>query len=278
MTGFNSRSLCQDFASLFATGTLANLADFQLLDEFIARRNHLAFEELVARHGPMVLSICRRWLDNPHDIEDAFQSTFLILVRKAARLQDRNALSSWLYGVALRVVRRARKGARQRQFREQPLVAEPAARPHAQHECRRDEVFTIVDQEIGRLPQNQQVAVVLCLLEGLTHQAAASKLGWSLGTVKSRIATARETLTRRLTRRGLTRSGLAAVLRTGSSLGGRSTPISAHFVRLATKSAANSLANASLVRATIPAPIASLVRYVPKLMLFGESMRPPFSS
>src|SRR5262249_2255067 len=125
MTRLESANLVRDFGTLFGTGTLAALDDGQLLERFITRRDEVAFEELVARHGPVVLGICRRWLDDPSDIEDAFQATFLILVRKAAALRDRNALSSWLYGVALRVVRRARANAVRRRVREQPIAGEP---------------------------------------------------------------------------------------------------------------------------------------------------------
>jgi hypothetical protein len=158
-------------------------------------------------------------------------------------------------------------GRNDKTLREQPIASEPAARAQPQHELTGDEVCTIVDQEIRRLPQNQQVAVVLCLLEGFTHEAAANQLGWPLGTVKSRIATARQTLTRRLTRRGLTPSCIIAILRRGLSLREPSPSVSVHLVRLATETAANSLASPSLVTATMSAPIARLAREVPKLML-----------
>ncbi|MGP0065185.1 MAG: RNA polymerase sigma factor [Isosphaeraceae bacterium] len=110
--------LSRDLAALFAVGTLADLGDGQLLDRFLSQRDEPAFAELIARHGPRVLAICRRSLDDPHDIEDAFQATFLVLARKARSLRDRDALSSWLHGVALRVARRARKDALRRHLRE----------------------------------------------------------------------------------------------------------------------------------------------------------------
>jgi RNA polymerase sigma factor (sigma-70 family) len=262
MTRLNSARLARDLGALFATGTLANLTDAQLLDQFIAHRDERCFEELIARHGPMVLAICRRSLDDPLDIEDAFQAIFLILVRKARSLRDRNALSSWLHGVAFRVVRRARKNAYRRHLRERPISAEPATRTDPRNESTGNEVFAIVDQEIRRLPRKQQVAVILCLLEGCTHEAAATKLGCPLGTVKSRIASARQTLTRRLTRRGLTPSGIAGILGPGLTLTESARPISPYLVRMATKAAVRSLAKPSILTVALSAPVAKLVQEV----------------
>ena len=156
MTRFTSANLVRDFRALFGSGTLAGSGDGLLLERFITRRDEVAFEELMARHGPVVLSICGRWLDDPRDVEDAFQATFLILVRKAASLRDRDALSSWLYGVALRVVRRARSNAVRRRTREQPIAAEPVGRGRDPEECIGSELPAIVDEEIRRLPEKQQ--------------------------------------------------------------------------------------------------------------------------
>jgi len=270
MARLKSASLVRDLGALFGTGTLAGLGDGQLLERFIARRDEVAFEELMARHGPVVLGICRRWLDNPRDIEDAYQATFLILVRKAASLRDRNALSSWLYGVALRVARRARANAERRRVRERPISAEPAGRGRSPQECTGDEVLAIVDEELRRLPEKQQVAVILCLLEGYTHEAAASELGWPLGTVKSRIAAARQTLTRRLTRRGLAPSGVAAILRPGLSRGGPPSSIPPHLVRLTLETARESLAKPWIPTAGASASITSLAREVLRIMLVAR--------
>ncbi len=270
MSRLIATDLARDLAALFAGGTLADLTDGQLLDRFIVHRDDLSFEGLIARHGPMVHAICRRSLDDPRDIEDAFQATFLILVRKAPSLRDRGAVSSWLYGVALRVVRRARENARRRRFRERPLLAEPADHAPADREIIGEEVFEIVDEEIRRLPGNQRVAVIHCLLRGRTHEETAAELGWPLGTVKSRIAAARRTLTRRLARRGLSPCGIAAILRPGMSLTGPASPISPQLVRLARQAAIDSLAGAPTVTATMPAEIAGLVEEAPKLLLIAH--------
>src|SRR5262245_9922709 len=88
-----------------------SMTDGQLLEFFIAGRDDAAFEALVQRHGPMVLGVCRRVLGNVHDAEDAFQATFLVLVRKAASLESRERVGNWLYGVACRTALEARKTA-----------------------------------------------------------------------------------------------------------------------------------------------------------------------
>jgi RNA polymerase sigma factor (sigma-70 family) len=262
MTRLKTANLARDYGALFGTGTLAGLGDGLLLERFIARRDEVAFEELLARHGPLVLGICRRWLDDPRDVEDAFQATFLILVRKAAALRNRSALSSWIYGVALRVVRRARGKAVGRRIRERPISEEPADRARTPEEYTGDEILATVDEEIRRLPDNQQLAVILCLREGYTHEAAARELGWPIGTVKSRIATARQTLARRLSRRGLAPSGVAAALRPGLGLAERTIAISPHLVRLTLETARDSAASSSIPSAGTSATVAGLVREV----------------
>jgi DNA-directed RNA polymerase specialized sigma24 family protein len=102
---------------LFGHGTVTGLTEGQLIDRFASRRDESAFELLMERHGPMVLGVCRQFLRDPNDVEDAFQATFLVLVRKAATLRQKELLGNWLYGVAFRVALRARSVALRRQLR-----------------------------------------------------------------------------------------------------------------------------------------------------------------
>src|SRR4051794_38891206 len=105
---------------LFDGGSVAGMTEGQLLERFVSRRDEAAFEALVARHGPMVLGVCRRVLSDPNDVEDAFQATFLVLVKKAGTLRRRDLLGNWLYGVAFRVATRSRADAARRFLRERP--------------------------------------------------------------------------------------------------------------------------------------------------------------
>ncbi|MHB1559748.1 MAG: RNA polymerase sigma factor, partial [Isosphaeraceae bacterium] len=196
MTRLRSQSLVTQLRSLFAGGTLAGLGEGELLDRFVGARDEPAFEELVARHGPMVLAVCRRWLADPEDVEDAFQATFLVLVRKAGSLRDRQSVGPWLYGVAHRVARQARASALRRRDREMRVIEHrapsgQAAEPDPSDELAGREVIGAIEAEILRLPEKHRSAAVLCLVQGQSHEAAARALGWPLGTLKTRIAEAR---------------------------------------------------------------------------------------
>src|SRR3954471_14683680 len=137
------------FRTLFAAGTTAGLSDAQLLERVAkgsaaARAAESAFEAIVARHGPMILGVCRRALDDPRDVEDAFQATFLVLVRKADSVRVDDSLGRWLYGVARRVAGRARAVAARRRAREAaPPAGEPAVAPH---DPLRAELLAAVDE------------------------------------------------------------------------------------------------------------------------------------
>ena len=195
---------------LFGEGTLTGLGDGQLLERYLTRRDEDAFEALVDLHGPMVLGLCRRMLRDPRDIEDAFQATFLVLVRKAPAIRDRNLLSNWLYGVAFRVARRARNRTLRRRDRE-TSVGEPevAAGPEPTD---RTEFDATLDQELNRLPEKYRAPLVLCYLRGRTHDQAAAELRCPVGTVRSRMARGRDLLRKRLTRRGFAPTAMGALL------------------------------------------------------------------
>ncbi len=193
---------------LFTVGSVAGLSERQLVDRFVRQRDEAAFEAIVTRHGPMVLGVCRQVLNNSRDVEDAFQATFLVLVRKAGTLRDRDLLANWLYGVALRLSLRARSvAARRRSVEGAELSAEPAV--ESRELLCDPETGLILHQEVARLPEKYRRAVVLCYLEGLTNEQAASQLGWPVGTLKARLGWARERLRTRLLRRGLVLSTAA---------------------------------------------------------------------
>jgi RNA polymerase sigma factor (sigma-70 family) len=190
----------------------AGVSDAQLVERFVSTRDEAAFELLVRRHERLVLNVCRRVLHDPHDAADAFQATFLVLVRKAAAIGKRGSVAGWLYKVAYRVALRARTGAANRAAHEQlgrDLAALPA--PETPDAAWR-ELRPLLDQEVSRLPEKYRVPVVLCYLESRTYEEAARQLGCSRGTVSTRLTRARELLRRRLARRGLTLS--AALLAT----------------------------------------------------------------
>jgi RNA polymerase sigma factor (sigma-70 family) len=196
---------------LFNRGTVAGLSEGTLLARYAADGDEAAFAALVARHGPMVLGVCRRVLRDERDVEDAFQATFFVLVRRAGAIRDGDLVGRWLHGVAHRVAVRARAHSARRFVHEQSTAepVEPASDDSTSQAVERRELATIVDEEVTRLPSSLRDPVVLCYLEGLSHDEAARRLRWPVGTVRSRMARAREILRRRLARRGVTAEGAA---------------------------------------------------------------------
>jgi RNA polymerase sigma factor (sigma-70 family) len=204
-----SSDLLRRVRTLFGSGVVAGLSDAELLERFRAKRAtaedatleaEAAFAALVARHGPMVLGVCRRTLADANDVEDAFQATFLVLVRRARSVRVRDSLGRWLYGVARRVAAKARARRERDRVRTAPLEGDPVA-PDDQAD--RIELLAALDEEVSRLPAKYQAPVVLCHLEGLTHAEAADRLRWPVGTVSGRLSRARNLLRDRLVRRGI---------------------------------------------------------------------------
>ena len=191
---------------LFGGGTVAGLGESQLLDRFITGGDPTAFEAILGRHGPMVLGVCRRVLDDPNDVDDAFQATFLLLVKKARSIRNRDDLATWLHGVARRVAVRARVDARRRRLRER-AGADVGRRPSEVRASGGDpeiaELRGVIDDELARLPERYRSPLVLCDLEGESHEQAAEQLRCPVGTIKSRLSRGRERLRSRLVRRGV---------------------------------------------------------------------------
>jgi RNA polymerase sigma factor (sigma-70 family) len=186
--------------------------DGRLLERFARRGEEAAFEALLRRHGPMVLGVCRRLLRDAHAAEDAFQATFLLLLRKAGALRRPESLGPWLHGVARRTALRARAHAARR--RPLPTQAEALAAPAGPDELVWRDLRPLLDEAVAALPAKYRAAFVLCCLEGLTHAEAARRLGCPPGTLAARLSRARARLRTRLTRQGVSLSAgvLAAVL------------------------------------------------------------------
>ncbi len=198
----------QDLESIFRGGTLSVLGDSQLLELFLSQREtagEQAFRMLVDRHGPMVYRVCVQGLGDSHEAQDAFQAVFLVLARRGGTVRNRESLSGWLYGVALRVTARARTRRNRRKRSERPVEGgDEEITGQAVDAATYPIDVEAVHQEIGRLAEKYRTPVVLCYLEGLTHEQAAVRLNWPVGTVRSRLARARGQLRERLIRRGIT--------------------------------------------------------------------------
>jgi RNA polymerase sigma factor (sigma-70 family) len=176
-------------------------SDAQLLKRFADHRDETAFEALVKRFGPMVLGVCRRVLHDPNDAEDAFQATFLVLVRKAGAIAKPDLLGNWLYGVANRVAVKARANSARRSAHERQAASMPKA--ESTPETANRELRAVLDEEISRLPEKYRAPLVLCYLEGKTNEQAARQLGCPAGSMSWRLARGRELLRQRLSRRQL---------------------------------------------------------------------------
>ncbi len=188
------------------------LPDVELLDRFVGRADHAAFEVLVRRYGPMVLGVCRRMLGNVADADDAFQATFLVLIRKAHALRRAAGLGPWLYAVAHRVALKARaRAARHAAIRTD--VVDDIADPSSPSEV--PDWLPILDAELLRLPGKYRDALVLCELQGAPRGEAARALGVPEGTLSSRLSRGREMLRKRLLKHGALLPGLAGLFGAG---------------------------------------------------------------
>jgi RNA polymerase sigma factor (sigma-70 family) len=238
------------------------MTDGELLARFLSSRDDDALAALVRRHAPMVWGVCRRLLHNHHDAEDAFQATFLVLVRKAADV-PRQAVANWLYGVARQTAVRLRATVAKRGRRETQVVNMPE--PTAA-EARDAELQAVVDGEVSRLPHHYRGVIVLCDLEGMTRKEAARQLGIPAGSVASRLARARALLAKRLNRRGVGFSGgsVAAVLSAGSASASAAPDLVASTIKAA------SLLAAGRAAGVVSARVAALTEGMVKAMFVAR--------
>jgi RNA polymerase sigma-70 factor (ECF subfamily) len=202
-----------------------HVSDSTLLERFVSGREEAAFVVLVRRHGPRVRGTCRRVLRDEHDIDEVFQATFLLLARKAAAVAWRESVGGWLCAVAHRLALSARADASRQRRRETPFAMltrkggdedrlpdkyHPLAGPPLELEYR--DLREVLDDELLRLPEKYRAPVVLCDLEGHTHQEAAAQLGWPSGSISRRLDHGRAILRRRLAHCGVTLAvGLAGI-------------------------------------------------------------------
>jgi RNA polymerase sigma factor (sigma-70 family) len=240
------------------------LTDGQLLERFLAAREEAAFEELLRRHGPMVLGVCRRVLSGLHDAEDAFQATFLVLVRKGASVVARESVGNWLYGVAYRTAQKARAASARRQAKEKKM-ARPEALPEP--DDRWGALRPLIDQELSRLPDKYRAPIVLCDLEGQTRKEAARRLGCPEGTISGRLARARLMLGKRLARHGLALPAGAVTLALAQNAASASVPalLTGSTIRAAVLVAAGHAAAGA-----VSAPVAALTEGVLKAMSLSK--------
>ena len=174
--------------------------DAALLRRYAADRDAAAFAVLVRRHGPLVFGVCLRTAGHRADAEDAFQAVFLILAQKAGRVARPELLGNWLYGVAVRVGRKARRAARRRHHREAAMADVPRPTPADGW----SDAAPVIDEELGRLADHYRSAVLLCDVQGLNRAEAAARLGIPEGTLSSRLNAGRKKLAERLSKRGVT--------------------------------------------------------------------------
>jgi RNA polymerase sigma factor (sigma-70 family) len=265
-----SVSVLGQLHTLFTSGTPAGLSDGELLERYAARRAEaadasaeaeLAFAALVDRHGAMVWGVCRRVLGDTHEAEDAFQATFLVLVRRAGSVRVDGSLGRWLYGVAHRVALRARQEAGRRGSEIDRVPIPSSDDPAGDAEIR--ELRRTVGEELDRLPAKYRCPVELCHLQGMTYDQAARQLDWPVATVKSRLSRARLRLRKRLMQRGLAPGAVAAAMSATLAAEARAA-VPPQLVRCTVRAAA------SCAFGAFPATVVALSRGVLKMMMWEK--------
>ncbi len=184
---------------LFTTGSAIGLSDRDLLERFLYQEREsaeAAFSALVERHGPMVLRVCTQALGDRHAADDAFQATFMVLLQHARSIRKHDSMESWLFGVACRAAARIRMlEARRKRYELRRASLKPFDEANFSES---PDLWSELHAGIARLPEKHRIPIVLCYFEGLTHEQAAARLGWPVGTVKTRLSRARDQLRWRL--------------------------------------------------------------------------------
>jgi len=264
-TGGTSRLHLQ---TLFSVGVTGGLTDGQLLERFATQSGEaaeLAFAALFERHGPMVFRACRGILEDEHEAHDAFQATFLVLLRKRNTLWVRDSLGPWLHRVACRAAGRARVETQRRRVHERRAAEQVGGQ---RGDGSMGELAAVVHEEVDRLPDRYRVPIVLCDLQGRSYEETAQHLGCPVGTVRSRLARGRERLRRGLTRRGLAPS--AAVVSAALAPDTASAALPASWVGSITQCTRCILAGGALTAGEVPASVLAITEGVLKMMSLGR--------
>jgi RNA polymerase sigma factor (sigma-70 family) len=243
------------------------ITDAQLLDKYLTHHSEVAFEAILRRHGPMVLGVCRRVLENHADAEDAFQATFLVLVRKASSIAPRGMVGNWLYGVAYRTSMKARAMNATRRMKERSAAAR--GDPAVSTDLARCDLQGVLDQELNRLPDKYRAPLVLCDLEGKTRSEVARQIGCPEGTVATRLVKARHLLAKALTRRGLTLSGSGVALLLGPAVAA-AVPVPSPLLLSTIKAATAFAASPATAAGLVPANVVALTQGVLKAMSMSK--------
>lgn len=248
-----------------ATEGLVARSDRELVYRVRSDQDTAAFRAILERHGPMVFQVCKRILCVNADVEDAFQATFLVLIRRGHSIRRRESLASWLHGVARRTALKLRTQTDRRRRRENR-----AARPDAVSlgdETPWHEVRLVLDEEIGRLPETHRAVLVLLYLEGRTQEEAAAQLAISKSTLQRRLLRARDLFGRRLARRGIVPAMLLAT-RIVSDCADAAVP---HGLFMHTVNAIEHGLAGRVVSATVlPSRVVALTDGVAKAMLYAK--------
>ncbi|MBL8794128.1 MAG: RNA polymerase sigma factor [Planctomycetia bacterium] len=258
------RSLREYIRRLSGVRAAEETSDSELLRRWVDLRDEAAFELLVWRHGGMVLDLCGRVLTDSQEAEDAFQATFLVLVKKAASVRNRAALGSWLYKVAFRVALAAREQAARRDA--DCLTPDAVAAPAESQAHADQDLHAAVAAEVERLPERYRAPIVLCVLEGRTVDEASQAIGCARWTLATRLARGKERLRRSLARRGV---ALSVASLTATLTGNASAALVPPALVQTTVQAA--LAHVGLTGGTVTLAVAALANQVGRAMLWRQA-------
>jgi RNA polymerase sigma factor (sigma-70 family) len=256
--------------TLFNVGVVAGLTDGQLLEQFVRQRGEaaeVAFAALVERHGPAVLRTCLVIVGNDHDAQDAFQATFLVLVRKGGTLWVEDSLGPWLHRVACRAAARVKVATDQRRAIERRAAKIAGNQRRSDSEVR-DDLSRALHEEVDRLPSHYRRPIILCDLEGHSYEEAARHLGCPVGTVRSRLARGRERLRGRLIRRGLAPSAELA----GTAIFTNAMPktVPAALLKSTIQAATSGQADLTVTAGVVSASVTAIVEGVLRAMLMTK--------